>query len=399
MSPDLLAPKGASSLFTSAFIILVAGLQALHWRLLRQLAGPRARRWILAALFLVHLPLVLYAGLRLTGGVAPRWLRLGSRATGLFQLLTLADLLTLTVGSLAWKGLGRIRGDGGGVPEDPRRRRFLRQTGAAGLALAAFGAARGSMEALEDPGITRLQLTFRDLPPGLDGLRLAHISDLHSGPLVKPGQIERWRQAAEAERPELLLLTGDIVTTLPGEALAAAHAFRDFPAPLGCFAVLGNHDYFSDPGPIRSALEGAGFRCLENRHALVARNSALLALVGLQDPMARRNPAFGPGPRPDLAVQGLPPEAWRICLCHRPDDWGLARETGAPLTLAGHTHGGQVNLVPGVSSAILLGQRFDYGLYREGLHTLFVTRGLGVIIIPVRLGAPPEIALITLRRG
>jgi predicted MPP superfamily phosphohydrolase len=111
-----------------------------------------------------------------------------------------------------------------------------------------------------------------------------------------------------------------------------------------------------------------------------------------------RDIAYGLGPQPALAAQGIPDGAWRLCLSHRPSDWHLARRTGAPLTLSGHTHGGQVNLIPGLSSALLLGQ-YTQGLYQQDGQSLYVNRGLGVVGLPIRVGAPPEITVITLRRG
>jgi predicted MPP superfamily phosphohydrolase len=266
--------------------------------------------------------------------------------------------------------------------------------------VAALGVLAGTREAKSDPDIVRLEVAFPGLPPGLDGLRLVQLSDLHSGPLVPPEQLARWRRLAEAERPELLLVTGDIVDSLPDEAQPMVEAFKDFRAPLGRFVILGNHDYFTDPRPIWTLLGQGGFTILENRHEVVERRGSRLALVGLQDPMARhghfRDIRFGPGPDPETAIHGVPLDAWRLCLVHRPSDWPLARRTGAPLTLAGHTHGGQVNLIPGVSSALLLGP-YTQGLYREEGSCLYVSRGLGVVGLPVRVAAPPEITVITLR--
>ena len=385
------------------FITLITGLQVLHRRLLHQLFPPRFDRWVLPFLVAVHVPLALYMAVRLSGGSgAALWLRPWARAGAYFQLLTVTNLMIWAVASLAWKWTHLWRRPAGELPEDPQRRKFLRQTSIAGVGLAAYGAVRGRIEAQADPDIIRQELSFPDLPPGLDGLRIVQLSDLHSGPLVRPEQVRRWRRQAEGERPELLLITGDMVDSLPGEAGPIVEAFRDFRAPLGRFAILGNHDYFTDPRPIWSALDGIGIRFLENRSALVARGGDQLALVGLQDPMARhgrfRDENYGPGPAPALAVQGLPPGAWRLCLSHRPSDWHLARQTGARLTLSGHTHGGQVNLIPGVSSALLLGQ-YTQGLYRDGGHSLYVNRGLGVVGLPMRVGAPPEITVITLRRG
>jgi predicted MPP superfamily phosphohydrolase len=268
-------------------------------------------------------------------------------------------------------------------------------------AAAAFGAA-GAREAYGDPEITRRTLAFQDLPPGLDGLRLAHLSDLHSGPLVGPDLVRRWRDLTAREHPDLLLITGDLVDSVPEELGPVIEAFRNFPAPLGTFAVLGNHDYFDDPRPIWRDLQAAGIRCLENASALIQGGDGTLALMGLQDPMARngrfRRMVFGPGPRPVEAARDLPADAFRLCLNHRPSEWERALEAGARLTLSGHTHGGQINPIPGISSAHLIGPRTE-GLYRKGEDLLYVSRGLGVVGLPLRIGARPEIAILTLKRG
>jgi predicted MPP superfamily phosphohydrolase len=253
-----------------------------------------------------------------------------------------------------------------------------------------------------DPQITRLPMPFPDLPSGLDGLRIAHLSDLHAGPLVGPSILRRWRDLTERERPELLLFTGDLVDSLPEEVGSLLEAFRGFNPPLGRFAILGNHDYFDDPRPIWRDLERDGIHCLENAAALIQRNGATLALMGLQDPMARNGRfhhlVYGPGPRPAEAARDLPADAFRICMNHRPSEWEQALAAGARLTLSGHTHGGQINPIPGICSARLLGPRTD-GLYREGDDVLYVSRGLGVVGLPIRIAAAPEIAILTLRRG
>jgi hypothetical protein len=260
----------------------------------------------------------------------------------------------------------------------------------------------GARQAYGDPEITRTTVAFPDLPPGLDGLRIAHLSDLHAGPLVGAATLRRWRELTERERPELLLLTGDLVDSRPEELAPLLEAFEGFLPPLGRFAVLGNHDFFDDPRPIWRDLEAAGIRCLENAAALVQRGGSTLAVLGLQDPMARncrfRRLVFGPGPRPAEAARDLPAEAFRICMNHRPSEWEQALAAGARLTLSGHTHGGQINPIPGWSSANLIGPR-TAGIYREGEDILYVSRGLGVVGLPIRIAAVPEIAILTLRRG
>ena len=122
----------------------------------------------------------------------------------------------------------------------------------------------------------------------------------------------------------------------------------------------------------------------------------IAALGATSGSIALLNPDTG---RLEIEVhQGLPADTWRLCLNHRPSDWPLARKAGARLTLSGHTHGGQVNLIPGVSSALLLGP-YTKGHYRKGEDQLYVSSGLGVVGLPLRIASPAEITVITLRRG
>lgn len=388
-------------------LILILLIQWLHLRLLRLELPERTHRLLPWLLGLLHLPLVGFAIVRMAALGAPGgWplLRLLARMGFYFQAFTALHLLIGMLAEAAWRLFRRVAPAPGApeeAPPDPSRRAFLRTAVVASTGAAAALGVRGAEQAYGDPDITRLPLAFPDLPPGLDGLRIAHLSDLHAGPLAGFGILRRWRDLAERERPEILVFTGDLVDSRPEELAPFLDAFRGFRPPLGSFAVLGNHDYFDDPRPLWRDLEEAGIRCLENRSALVRRSGATLAVMGLQDPMARngrfRRMVFGPGPRPTEAARELPEDAFRLCLNHRPSEWAQALSAGARLTLSGHTHGGQINPVPGFSSALLIGPRTG-GLYREGDDLLYVSRGLGVVGLPLRIGAPPEIALITLKR-
>jgi predicted MPP superfamily phosphohydrolase len=385
-------------------LLLIFLIQWFHLQLLRLELPDRAQRWIPWALGLFHLPLVLFAGMRLLSlgghGAIPTLGTL-ARMGFYFQAFTVLHLLIAMVA----EGLWRVRhpvDEEAEAPDDAGRRAFLRTAAVTSTAAATAFTVVGRSEAYQDPILTRLDLAFPDLPPGLDGLKIAQVSDLHAGPLVRLPVLERWRILTERERPELILFTGDLVDSRPEELAPLLEAFRGLKAPLGLFAILGNHDYFDDPRPIWRDLEAAGIRCLENASALIQRNGATLALMGLQDPMAsngrfRRLP-FGPGPRPVEAARDLPAEAFRICMNHRPSEWEKALMAGARLTLSGHTHGGQINPIPGFNSARLIGPRTQ-GLYREGPDQLYVSRGLGVVGLPIRIGATPEIPIITLRRG
>jgi len=384
--------------------LLVLGLQILHWRLLIQVFPDRFRRWIPWGLLLIHLPLMVYMGYRFAGKAA---LGMGAHLMPLargalyFQVFTCVNLCFWGIALGVWKLRKRLGHTFDQGPKDPSRRSFLRKTAAGGVGILAATVTGGAEQAYGDPEITRTHLWFSDLPRGLDGLRIVHLTDPHCGPLVGAGLVRRWRMLAERENPELLVITGDLVDSLPGEIEPFSQAFRDFPAPLGRFAILGNHDYFTDPRPIWAGLERTGFTCLENRHAIVERGGASMAVLGLQDPMARNGRfldlRFGPGPMPQDVLLRLPKDPWRLCLCHRPSNWDLARETGARLTLSGHTHGGQINLIPGLSTANILGP-YTSGLYRYQGQVLYVSRGLGVVGLPIRIAAAPELAVITLHR-
>ncbi len=384
----------------SAFFVL---LQWLHLRLLRDILPERAHRFLPWLLVALHLPLLVYMGLRFSGnashGLGP-WLHPLARGAFYFQALTVMNLIF----GYAEEALYRLvlRHPKEPALELPSRRAFLQGASTAGLGAVAIGAGFGWAQANGEPQILRHELFWPDLPQGLDALRLVQISDLHAGPLAGLERLQRWRILAERERPELLLITGDFVDSLPEELAAFSEAFRGFPASLGRYAILGNHDYFTDPRPLWQELETGGFRCLENAHAVVNRGGADLAILGVQDPQALdgrfRGIRFGPGPRPDLAVRGLKEGPFRLALAHRPGLWRLTRKVGAHLTLAGHTHGGQVNLIPGVNFARMLGP-YTEGLFEEGGQRLYVNRGLGVVGVPMRVAAPPEITVITLRRG
>lgn len=389
-------------------LILILLVQWFHLRLLRLELPDRARPWLPWGLLLLHAPLVVFGLMRTTGlheHAALPMLRSLTRLGFYFQAFTVLHLLFAMVAEGAWR-MGRL-----GRPEEPEtdeeapddagRRAFLRTAALASTGAAASFGVVGSRQAFGDPEITRRTMAFPDLPPGLDGLRLAQLSDLHAGPLVGLGTLRRWRELTEREGPELLLFTGDLVDSRPEELGTLLEAFDGFRPPLGRYAVLGNHDFFDDPRPIWRDLEAAGIHCLENASTLIHRQGSVLALMGLQDPMARNGRfsrmVFGPGPRPTETAQDLPAEAFRICMNHRPSEWEQALAAGARLTLSGHTHGGQINPIPGLSSARLIGPRTN-GLYRQGEDLLYVSRGLGVVGLPIRIGAAPEIVIITLKR-
>jgi hypothetical protein len=225
-------------------------------------------------------------------------------------------------------------------------------------------------------------------------LRLAVLADIHTGaPHMGPARVRAILERVRTLRPDALVLLGDYVIhgvvggrfVAPEETAALLGAWHP---PLGTFAVLGNHDGWFDGPRVRRALGAHGVRVLVDEALRCPWGAGGFWLMGLDD-------LWTGHPDPARVLASIPAGEPVIALTHSPDVFpGLPERVG--LTLAGHTHGGQVRLPwwgpPVVPSAY--GARYAAGLYREGARQLFVTSGLGTSILPVRLGVPPEIALV-----
>lgn len=227
-------------------------------------------------------------------------------------------------------------------------------------------------------------------------LKIAVLTDLHVGsPHIN---IERLRAVVErtnAERPDLVVMLGDfVIDDVVGgsfvEPEVIAGALRDLRAPLGVVAVLGNHDWWNDGERVGRALREANVTVLENDVARIERDGRAFWLAGIADLWTRR---------PDIAgtLGRVTSDDPVIIITHNPDIF-----PGVPprvsLTLAGHTHGGQVNF-PFIGRPVVpsqFGQRFAAGLVREEGRAMFVSTGVGTSIIPVRFRVPPEVVILTL---
>jgi len=270
------------------------------------------------------------------------------------------------------------------------RRRFL-QIGTVS-ALGTLGAAdRGFSEARSLPSIRTVALDLPGLPGVWDGLVIAQISDVHAGPRMDRDRIRRIRDLVMELPADLIVFTGDQMDRRPDDAEAFAPGFEGIEAPLGVYGILGNHDHFIDPAISEEALSAAGIRPLVNGSVTLLRDGEPLHLIGLEDLGA------GDGRGPDFSAIERAGEGFRICLCHQPGGWRRARAAGADLTLAGHTHGGQIALPSRRVNVARLHSPYIAGPYRRDGAVLYVSRGIGVGAVPVRLGSPPEIDLLVLR--
>ncbi|HYL55308.1 MAG TPA: metallophosphoesterase [Gemmatimonadales bacterium] len=279
------------------------------------------------------------------------------------------------------------------------RRRFLARAtytyAAAGTALSAHGI----WSAYRLPTVTRRTLWFPDLPAGLDGLRLLHLSDLHAGIHLGEDVMQEIVAQVNALRPELIVQTGDMIDISRDYIPPYVRAFRDLSAPLGVVTVLGNHDRYTGETEVIRGCRDAGQVFVQNGCHVVERNSAVLALLGIDDP---RNWKFD-DPQPvdvDAALRAAPlaSQAFRVLLAHRPGAWDAAMPRGIPLMLAGHIHGGQLYLPLIGWSAGRMITKYVMGHFQRGSSQLYVSRGIGVVGVPIRVFTPPEIELFELRR-
>ncbi|MGH8734698.1 MAG: metallophosphoesterase, partial [Burkholderiales bacterium] len=199
---------------------------------------------------------------------------------------------------------------------------------------------------------------------------------------------------------DLIVQTGDMIDISQSFIPDYVRAFRDLRAPLGVVTVLGNHDRYTGQDAVIRGVRDAGQVFVKNGVHVIERGGAALALIGIDDPRNWR--ADDPqGEDLDQALRLTPPaqDAFRILLAHRPGAFDGAAPRSIPLTLAGHIHGGQFYLpVIGWSPGRLI-TKYVMGHFTQGSSQLYVSRGIGVVGIPLRVFVPPEIVLLELRRA
>ncbi len=234
-------------------------------------------------------------------------------------------------------------------------------------------------------------------PKELSGLRIAIISDIHTGaPFVNDNKLREIVARTNQLNPDLVVLLGDYMSPNSWhshrvEPEVTAAGLKDLRAPLGVYSVLGNHDWWYNGTKVRAAFEQNGIGVLENETAEIKWRNSSFWVVGLADLWTRPQ-------RIQETLNMVPDGSTIVAITHNPDIFPrLPRNM--PLLLAGHTHGGQVNL-PVIGRPIEpsdFGQRYAAGHVFEDGHHLFVTMGIGTSILPIRFRVPPEIVLLTIR--
>ena len=260
--------------------------------------------------------------------------------------------------------------------------------------------------------VDKQNLYFDDLPMQLDGLKIVQISDIHLGSFKNdPSVLKETLQKIEILQPDLLLFTGDIVNNFSEEMKGFEPYLKQLSARYGKYAIQGNHDYgdyYEWPDSvskrnnlrqIESGLTNTGFRLLLNQWDKVTVKDTSFALIGVENWGHRPFPQYA---NLDVAMKGVPSNSFKILMTHDPAHWEamVVPQTDIPLTLSGHTHGGQFGIkIAGIEfTPIYFVQKYWGGLYKADNQYLYVNRGLGTIGFSGRIEMNPEITLLTLFR-
>jgi predicted MPP superfamily phosphohydrolase len=253
-------------------------------------------------------------------------------------------------------------------------------------------AAVGGLRALSRrPRIHRLESPVVGLPPAFTGFRIAQISDIHCGPFTPARRVRRWVRRVNALSPDLIAVTGDLITSGSDHVQVVSECLAELRAPEGVYGCMGNHDYFTDGDAFAKVLERHGLVLLRNRGLTLERDGERIFLAGVDDTWTGRADV-------GKALRERPPGMPVVLLAHDPALFARAAAGGVALTLSGHTHGGQIAfpLHPRRWNLARFMTPFTAGHYRIGDASLYVNRGLGTTGPPIRLGARPEITIITL---
>ncbi|MDH4615900.1 metallophosphoesterase [Brevibacillus sp. AY1] len=243
--------------------------------------------------------------------------------------------------------------------------------------------------------VVRIPLAIPGLSESFRGTKVVHFSDVHLGHHMEANDLKRIVSVIQNEQPDLICFTGDMVDESIAPLVDAVPILSQLQAPLGKFAVLGNHDYaLGQQNAVTEALTASRFEVLDNRHISINKNDDSLYIAGVEDVLHGS---------PDLAraTANIPEGQTVILLAHEPDYADRAAQYPIHVQLSGHSHGGQVRL-PWIGHILTppLARKYVQGLYRVGENNhlqVYINRGLGTTILPVRFFCRPEITVFTLQ--
>ena len=249
--------------------------------------------------------------------------------------------------------------------------------------------AKYAIDEAKSLSLERIEVKLERLPKRLDGFKIIHLSDIHHSPFTSFDHISRTVKIANRLRPDMFVLTGDYVSHEASYIRPVARLLGELEAEFGTHACLGNHDHWTDPELVTSAFRDAGINMLVNEGFRFEARDASFWLAGVDDHMVGKT---------DLpaALKGSYPDEMKLLLAHNPIIFRKAVRAGIDLTLSGHTHGGQVR-VRDKQKRLIRRRKLSNGLHRRKGSQIYITRGIGTVVLPVRYQCPPEITLLELR--
>jgi len=249
--------------------------------------------------------------------------------------------------------------------------------------------ARNAMDEASSLSLERVEIDLHRLPKKLDGFKIIHLSDIHHSPFTNLEHIERVVKVANRLKPDIFLLTGDYVSHEKKYIAPVAKVLGGLVSKFGTYACLGNHDHWTDPDLVVKKFRDAGIKMLVNEGFRFEARDASFWMCGVDDHMVGKT---------DLAaaLKGAFPDEMKLLLAHNPLIFRQAARFGVDLTLSGHTHGGQVK-VRDPEKRLLPRRKLSSGLHKRKDSQIYITRGIGTVVLPIRYQCPPEISLLVLR--
>lgn len=276
----------------------------------------------------------------------------------------------------------------------PSRRQFLSSVIAAPLVAISGTAAYARLIEPYNYLVSETDILIRDLPAAFEGFRITHLTDIHHSRILGLNEVRRVVSLAQQTRPDMFVLTGDYSTSYRRYIEPCAEALAALNAPEGVWAVLGNHDHYTDPELTTRALQRHHIAVMNNAHTTLQRGSDAIQLSGIDDWTWNAVDWV-------RAFSGLKTSTPTILLSHQPTVLDFEQTQNVSLILSGHTHGGQLSFpfLGAPARFATADLKYSRGLFRRGDTQLYVSTGTGVIGLPLRFGVRPEIAVLRLKRA
>ena len=249
--------------------------------------------------------------------------------------------------------------------------------------------AKTAMDEASSLSLERVEIELKRLPKKLDGFKIIHLSDIHHSPFTNLEHIERAVKIANRLKPDMFILTGDYVSHEKKYIAPVAKVLGTLNSEFGTFACLGNHDHWTSPELVVRKFGEVGIKMLVNEGLRFEARGGSFWICGVDDHMVGKADLTA-------ALKGSYPDEMKLLLAHNPIILRQAARYGVDLTLSGHTHGEQVK-VRDPEKRLLPRRKLSSGLHRRKDSQIYITRGIGTVVLPIRYQCPPEISLLELR--